>query len=56
MAESAVLIGVAALVTKRPAPIIWGGVFAAGTMYAQYRHALKAGLKSNAPGTEQYGH
>ncbi|AGS73941.1 hypothetical protein [Streptomyces collinus] len=50
--ESAVLIGIAAMVTKRPAPIIWGGVLAGGTMYAQYRHALKAGLKSNAPGTE----
>lgn len=54
--ESAVLIGIAAMFTKRPAPIIWGGVLAGGTMYWQYRHALKAGLKSNAPGTEQYGH
>jgi hypothetical protein len=52
MLESAVLIGVAAMFTKRPAPIIWGGALAAGTMYVQYRHALKAGLKSSAPGTE----
>lgn len=50
--ESAVLIGVAALFTKRPEPIIWGGLLAGGTMYVQYRHALNAGLKSNAPGTE----
>jgi hypothetical protein len=50
--ESAVLIGVGVLFTKRPGPILLGGVLAGGTMYAQYRHALKAGLKSNAPGTE----
>lgn len=50
--ESAVLIGVGALFTKRPGPIIFGGVLAGGTMYLQYRHALKAGLRSNAPGTE----
>jgi hypothetical protein len=52
MVESAVLIGIAALFTKRPAPIVWGGALAAGTMYVQYRHALKAGLASHAPGTE----
>lgn len=52
MIESAVLIGVAAMFTKSPAPIIWGGALAGGTMYWQYRHALKAGLSSNAPGTE----
>lgn len=50
--ESAVLVGVAALFTKRPGPIIFGGALAGGTMYWQYRHALKAGLRSNAPGTE----
>jgi len=52
MLESAILIGVGAMFTKRPAPILWGGALAAGTMYVQYRMALKAGLKSNAPGTE----
>lgn len=52
MLESAILIGVGAMFTKRPAPILWGGALAAGTMYVQYRHALSAGLKSNAPGTE----
>lgn len=52
MVEAAVLIGIGAMFTKRPAPIIWGGVLAGGTMYWQYRHALNAGLKSSAPGTE----
>lgn len=50
--ESAVLIGIGCLFTKRPGPILFGGLLAGGTMYAQYRHALSAGLKSNAPGTE----
>lgn len=50
--ESAVLIGIGAMVTKRPAPVIAGGALAAGTMYAQYVHARRAGLASNAPGTE----
>lgn len=50
--ESAVLIGVGVMFTKRPGPILLGGGLAAGTMYAQYRHALNAGLKSSAPGTE----
>lgn len=52
MLESAILIGVGAMFTKRPGPILWGGALAAGTMYVQYRHALSAGLKSDAPGTE----
>ena len=50
--EAAVLIGIAATVTKRPGPVIAGGALAAGTMYAQYVHARKAGLASNQPGTE----
>lgn len=50
--EAAVLIGVGATFTKRPGPIIFGGVLAGGTMYVQYVLALKAGLKSSAPGTE----
>ncbi len=50
--EAAVLIGVAAVVSKRPGPILVGGGIAMGTMYAQYVHARNAGMKSNAPGTE----
>lgn len=52
MVEAGVLCGIGAMFSKRPGPILIGGALAMGTMYAQYRYALKAGLKSNAPGTE----
>lgn len=52
--EAAVLIGIGAMVTKRPGPVLAGGALAAGTMYVQYVHASRAGLASDAPGTEQY--
>lgn len=52
MVEAAVLVGIGAMFTKRPGPLLWGGGLAMGTMYWQYRHALSAGLKSGAPGTE----
>lgn len=52
MAEAAVLVCIGAMVTKRPGPLLWGGGLAMGTMYAQYVHARNAGLKSDAPGTE----
>lgn len=50
--EAALLVGIGAMVSKRPGPILLGGGLAMATMYAQYVHARKAGLKSSAPGTE----
>jgi hypothetical protein len=38
--------------SKNSGAILAGGVLAGGLMYAQYRHAKKAGLASSAPGTE----
>lgn len=35
-------------------PIIAGGTLAGGLMYLYYWHAREAGLKSNAPPTEQW--
>jgi hypothetical protein len=39
---------------KKWRPIVGGGL-AGVLLYAQYVHAKNAGLKSNAPPTEQYG-
>lgn len=52
MVEGAFLVGVAAMVSKRPGPILIGGALAGGGLYWQYRHALKAGLRNGGPGTE----
>lgn len=46
------LVGAAAVLTKRPGPVVLGGGVAAALMYVQYVHARNAGLKSSAPGTE----
>jgi hypothetical protein len=35
-------------------PLLGGGLAAAG-MWAKYRYAIRSGLKSAAPATEQYG-
>jgi hypothetical protein len=51
--QSAVLVGIAAcLDRKHSKAIIGGGLLAGASMYGQYIHAKKAGLKSNEPGTE----
>lgn len=50
--QAGLLVGVAAMMSKRPAPALLGGGVAIGLMYAQYFHARNAGLKSSAPGTE----
>ena len=38
-----------------PVPPLAGGGLAAALMYASYRYALKCGLASSEPGTENYG-
>jgi hypothetical protein len=53
LGQSAVFIVVASAVDPKHAPaIIAGGTLAAGFMYASYWHAKRAGLSSEAPGTE----
>lgn len=54
MVQAGILVGVGAMVSKRPGPVLVGGGLAMGLMYAQYVHAKHAGLKSSAPGTETY--
>ena len=51
--ESAVFIAIAMIISKSNAwPIFLGGALAAGITYAEYLHALSAGLASAEPGTE----
>jgi hypothetical protein len=47
-----ILLGVA-LDNKRWPPMLGGGL-AMIILYAQYQHAIKAGLNSDAPSTEQH--
>jgi hypothetical protein len=55
IAQAAVFIAVAAFIDKRHrASIAAGGATAAVMMLASYQHAKHAGLRSGAPGTEQY--
>ena len=51
--QSALFIGVAAVIDpKHRNAIIGGGLTAGVLMYGQYVHAKQAGLASNRPGTE----
>lgn len=53
MLQALALVVLAAMLDeKHRLAILAGGGTVAGLMYAQYRHALKAGLASAAPGTE----
>lgn len=53
--QSTLFVVAAALFDKKNAgAIIAGGVTAGTLMWLQYAHALKAGLASDLPGTEQY--
>lgn len=53
LAQSAVFVLAAAIIDRKHAkPIITGGVAAAGMMFASYKHAQIAGMKSSKPGTE----
>lgn len=54
MVQAAGFVAIAALMSGRPKPAIYGGGLALALMGAQYWHANDAGLKSGAPGTEQY--
>lgn len=52
--QAGAFVLVAAVLDKQHAgAIIAGGGLAAGLLWWQYRHALKAGLASKKPGTEQ---
>jgi orotate phosphoribosyltransferase-like protein len=54
-AQAALFIIIAAMVDRQHrAAIIAGGTTAGVLMYAQYSHAKRAGLASDAPGTESY--
>lgn len=53
MVQAGAFVVIAAMLDPKHAPhIIGGGLLAMGLMYAQYAHALKAGLASVLPGTE----
>ena len=56
VAQGVLFVALSALYEpKRAVPLLLGGTLAAILLYAQYVHARKAGLKSNAPPTENYG-
>jgi preprotein translocase subunit SecY len=56
MAEAAVFIVIAAALDRRHRrAIIIGGTLEGVITYAEYLHGKKAGLASNAPGTEDTG-
>ena len=51
--QATVFVLLAAMLEPKRAPqILGGGFLAMGLMYGQYAHAKKAGLRSDAPGTE----
>jgi hypothetical protein len=53
--QAVVFVVIAALLDPKHAMhIIGGGALAAGLMFAQYRHAKQAGLRSSLPGTETH--
>lgn len=55
LAQAALFVVLAAMWDKRHrTAIVAGGGLAAGLMWYQYDHAMKAGLASNEPGTETY--
>lgn len=54
MVESALFVGIAAIMDRDHWPTLLGGGLAGGIMWISYAHAKSAGLKSNLPGTEQY--
>lgn len=53
--QAALFVIIAAAVdSKHRGAILGGGGLAAALMYGQYMHAKSSGLKSSAPGTEEY--
>ena len=55
LVQAAAFVAIAAMIDKRHRKaILGGGATAAALMWWSYDHALKAGLASGQPGTEQY--
>jgi len=55
VAQGVLFVSLAAMFDRKHAvAILAGGTLAAVLLYAQYTHARTAGLKSSAPGTENY--
>jgi len=54
LAQGALFGVLGAYLDKRRWPPLLGAGIAMSLLYMQYRHALKSGLESNEPGTEQY--
>lgn len=54
LVQSAVLITVGMILSKRPGAVLMGGLTAGTFMYGSYLHAKAAGLANGGPGTEQY--
>lgn len=56
LVQSAIFVGLACAYDRSHAqPILVGGGVAAVLMYGSYLHAMRAGLGSSAPGTEEGG-
>lgn len=54
--QAFVFVVIAAMLDPKHAPhILGGGLLAMGLMYGQYIHAKNCGLRSDLPGTEDYG-
>jgi len=54
--QAFLFVVIAAMLDQKRAPhILGGGLLALVLMYWQYMHAKQAGLRSNLPGTEDYG-
>lgn len=55
LAQAGLFVGIAAIISHRPAAVVAGGLLAAGLMYGQYAHALNSGLANGGAPTETYG-
>ena len=55
MAQAALFVGVAAMMSKKKWPALLGGGMAGAMLWISYAHAKAAGLRSAQPGTEVYG-
>ena len=54
MGQAAIFILIAAWIDREKWPVLFGGGLAGAMMWVSYAHAKQAGLKSSAPGTENY--
>lgn len=55
LAQAALFGGIGVMLDKRRWPPALGAGLAAALLWCQYVHAKRAGLRSSAPPTEQYG-